>query len=150
MGQTNPRYPVMEIALAVEDCASHTGRLRERKRAGDIVAVRQPHYAIGAKERAAYVWLRLEGLEENEMARLADVLVETEDGPVFDKRRYCVPLDRLAEVLPGFDVGRARDTADTYQPFYNLDEETGTWLALQVPPLDVHGLVFDKLTGEYL
>ena len=147
MGQTNPNYPVREIAIAVEDCAAHTFATKERKLAGDIIACRRPAYIVGTGEVAVYLWLRVEGLEENEMARLTDMLVE--GGVRFDKRRYCIPLARLAEVAPGFSVARALDPADKYQPFLTFDTESHLWLTA-APPFDVRGLVFDKQTGAFL
>ena len=144
MGQTTRDYRMWEAAIAVEDCAPHTNGTKERKLAGDIIALRRPGTAIGRLERSPYLWLRLGGMDENDMARLTDGL----DG--FDKRRYCIPLARLAAVVPGFSVARALDAADAYQPFLPSDAEPPYAFLASATVLDVHGLVFDKETRRYL
>ena len=154
MGQTNRRYPVFEIALSCEDAAPHTAGTKERKQAGDIIALRRFGTEIGAKERHGYLWLRIEGLEENEMARFTDLMTNTGDPDtatrLYDKRRYCIPLARLAQAVPGFSESRARDLTDPYQPFITVDAERPHAYLAAGRPLDVHGLVFDKVTGWYL
>lgn len=141
MGQTNPQYPVFEVALACE----HRGNagLHERKTVGDIIAIRKPSSGIGAKEVSKYLWLRLEGLEENQMHRLVDSI----DG--FDKRRYQIPLERLVSIVPSLNLARIKDLSDKYQPFLGIDEESLRFVSIG-RPLNVHGLVWDKATGRYL
>lgn len=148
MGYTNPRYPVFEIALSCEYGGTHTGGLMERKVHGDIIAMRPPSTAVGSGEMSRFLWLRIEGLEENEMAKLADLLVVNEQ--IFDKRRYCIPLDRLKAVVPSFDIARAKDSADKYQPFLGVDEETPFRFVRDHRPLNVHGLVYDKLKSRFI
>lgn len=148
MGQTRRAYPVYEVALSCEDCAPHSGGLSERKLAGDIIALRRPHTSIGRKERATYLWLYLDGLEENDMAVLCDELMEGTTR--YEKRRYCIPFDRLAAVVPGFSIARALDVNDDYQPFLPIDLDEPHVRLTRTPPLDVHGLVFDRATGVYL
>ncbi len=157
MGETNPTYPVREIALACFSKPDLNGN--ERIQEGDIVAVRKPNISIGRKEANIYLWLRLEGLEENEMARLADCLYEPNElnvesgvptGNRYDKRRYCIPFDRLKEVYPAFNMEKARDPDVVYQPFLGIDENDLFYFLTEEPPFSVSGLVFDKQTGEYL
>ena len=144
MGQTNRQYPVFEIALSCEHGGTHTGGTKERKCIGDIIALRRPATAVGSAEMSSYLWLRIEGLEENDMARLTDPI----DG--FDKRRYCIPFGRLAAIAPDFNVARAKDLNDKYQPFLNVDEETPFRFLTARRALNVHGLIFDKQTGGYI
>jgi|SRR3990167_179690 len=144
MGYTNHNYPVMEIAISCEHGGTHTGGTKERKCVGDIIAIRRPAQAVGRLEQSGYLWLRIEGLEENEMARLTDPI----EG--HDKRRYCIPLDRLAQVVPSFNVARARDLADKYQPFLGVDEDPPFRFICSERPFNVHGLVWDKQTGGYI
>ena len=144
MGQTNPNYTVFEIAISCEYGGVHTNGLKERKTVGDIIAVRRPNTAIGRLEMSGYIWLRVEGLEENEMARLKDPI----DG--HDKRRYCIPLDRLLAIAPAFNISRAKDLNDKYQPFLGVDEEPPYRFIYGHRPLNVHGLIFDKQTGRYI
>ena len=121
------------------------------------MAVRQPHYVIGTKEATGYIWLRVEGLEENDgpifLSPNYDSDVDQRDlnSPTirFDKRRYCIPLDRLKKIYHAFDIERAKDINDIYQPFMNLDEDNFKYLTPR-KPLNVRGLIFDKLKGEYL
>jgi len=147
MGQTNRKYPIMEAAISLEDAAPHSGG--ERKLAGDIIALRREGVGeIGKKERHGYLWLRLEGLEENDFTQLTESLEQ--GGERFDKRRYCIPLNRLERVVPGFSISRAMDPADPYQPFMPVDEDVPHSYLDRGPILSVEGLVFDKVTGRYL
>ena len=142
MGYTNPNHPIFELALSLENCAPHTGGTKERKLAGDIVAIRRPAQAIGTKEAKTYLWLRVQGLEENDMARLTDSI----EG--FDKRRYCIPLERLKEIVPTFDIAKAMDPNVIYQPFLILDEEDFKFLGSE-QPFEIEDILFDKQTGKY-
>ena len=157
MGYTNPNYPVMEIAINIENHAP-AGE-NERSLEGDIIAVRKPLEYIGDKETKTFVWLLVEGLEENEMSRLDEVLYEPfsidgtfsdENKVKYDKRRFCIPLERLKQVFPDFDIAKARDKNVIYQPFLPVDEDNLSRLPLKVKPLSVHGLVFDKVFGKYI
>lgn len=141
MGQTDPKYPIFEVAISCEDCAPHVS---ERKLAGDIIAVRRPGMEIGSGEDKRFLWLRLEGLEENEMAQLVASITG------FDKRRYSIPLDRLKVLWPSFDMNRALDPNDSYQPFILIDGDGPHWFLDITPAFSVHGLVYDKILGDYL
>lgn len=144
MADIYKKYPVKEIAILTQNYNDH---LHERAKEGDIIAIRKPHNCIGTKEQTNYLWLRIEGLEELELELLNE---ENYEGNVrFEKRRYCIPLHRLKEVYPAFDITRARDMLDKYQPFMIIDEETGRYLT-PVKPFNIHGLIFDKTKGEYL
>lgn len=144
MGQTNPKYPVFEIAISCEHGGTHTNGTKERKCVGDIIAIRPPLGMIGGKEMGGYLWLHVEGLEENAMWHLVD----TVDG--FDKRRYCIPLDRLTAIVPSFNSSRAKDLDDKYQPFLNVDEEPPFRHLNKARPYNVHGLVYDKQMSRFI
>lgn len=153
MGHTNPNYPVMEIALSCEHGGTHSGGLKERKAVGDIIAIRKPGSAIGSAEMSRYLWLRIEGLEENQMYRLTDPVYSNpadDSSAVFDKRRYCIPLDRLKAITPSLDIARATNLNDKYQPFLGVDEEPPFRFISDVRPVNVHGLIFDKVTGRFI
>lgn len=141
MGQTNRRFPVYEVAVLTQSHAPLASG-HERAVEGDIIAVRPPLRGIGMLEMHRHLWLRVDGFEEGELSLTANV-------PGFEKRRYQIPLARLAEAVPGFDPAQARNPTAVYQPFCVTDEDTGVF-ATAVTPLDAHGLVFDTLTGEYL
>lgn len=144
-------YPVREVALAIQD-RQPLASGHERMQTGDIIAIRKPSRGVGKKEASQYLWLRIQGPDTNELDKLKGMLDETgtEDDPgiEFDKRRYCIPLNRL----PGFvDTARVQDPTDIYQPFLPLDEDSLLYLeGSQRKPFRVEGLVFDKLTGRFL
>ncbi len=151
MGETNPTYPVMEIALSMENAPDNVSGT-ERKKIGDIVAIRKPGTHCGSQETKRYLWLRIEGLEENVFAVFTQQVFEPTDpetGLAFDKRRYCIPLGRLQTLYPALNQVRARDPLDFYQPFVTVDSEDFSFVAAD-PPYQVAGLVFDKATGDYL
>lgn len=141
MAETYRSYPVVEVALSVQSLHESAGH--ERLQEGDIVECRPPSDAVGRLEMSRFLWLRLSGLEGGQYAALSTGV----EG--FEKRRYRIPLERLAAVWPGFDVARARDPVEVYQPCLGLDEDTGryVWAAA---PLEAAGLVQDVVTGEYL
>ena len=151
MSETNPSYPTMELAISCETMIDlESGH--ERKKPGDIIVVREAGSYIGRREMARYIWLRVEGLEENEFPALMQMEVDPEGSDplaIYDKRRYCIPFSKLAEIDPDFDADRAADPSDVYQPYLVVDAETGLYL-IQGTPFDVSGLVYDKHTGEYL
>ena len=130
----------MEVALFVVSKSPNGSN--ERCQEGDIVAMRRAGVGIGKKERSLFLWVRVIGLDLNDMGALSDGI----DG--YDKRRYNIPLERLAQVCP-MDLRRVRDAADEYQPCLGFDDETGEYLYNQAP-LEVRGLVFDKEVGRYL
>ena len=157
---------VKEIALALEDLGSLTKQvwitadipdppppvltlveLVDRKKVGDIIAVREPGVGIGRKETHEYLWLTVRG-------KWSDIHALTkpwaENGVKYEKRRFCIPLDRLKEVYPDFDKNRALDLSDFYQPFNPTDKETGLFLFKNNKVFDIKGLVYDKEKGKYL
>ena len=143
--EVNKIYPVAEVAILTQNRPDH---ISERAKEGDIITSRKAHYTIGTKERTNYLWLRIEGLEDEFMRQLTDLNFDGNSAR-YNKRRFSIPLHRLVEVFPSFDINRARDIADEYQPFMILDEDTGRYL-VPVKPFQVSGLVFDKTLGVYL
>jgi hypothetical protein len=119
----------------------------ERRQEGDIVEARPPSPGIGFMEMSRFLWLRVEGLEDALVAKFCAGVVDGAER--FDKRRYQIPLARLAAVVPGFDPALARDPSLVYQPFLVVDEESGHYLTAGAP-LAAQGLIYDTVTGEYL
>lgn len=150
MGETNPNYPTMEIALAktnAPDLPDH-----ERMKRGDIIAIRKPGSYIGSKEGKTFIWLHIDGLEQNDFAVFTQQVFEPTDpetGERFDKRRYSIPFGRLTTLYPAFNLTRATDSNDFYQPFLLIDSEDYEIVSAD-PAYDVTGLVFDKAIGDYL
>jgi len=150
MGYTNRKFPVMEIAISLTGKANLPSG-HERKQLGDIIAIRKPHSVIGSKEVTEFLWLRIEGIEEDLMMLLQDIVESTgQPSVVYDKRRYCIPLRKLKKFFPSFDIGRAMDKTDIYQPFIVVDEDEPHIYLADLRPLRIEGLVFDKLKGIYL
>lgn len=154
MPQTFRDYPVREVALSVEDKATLLSG-HERKQEGDIVAIRKPHSGIGSGiESTHHLWLRIQGPDANDMT-YDQVLIENADqhgdGPIFDKKQHCIPLDRLKVVCPWLDLTRVRDTTDAYQPFLPFDEDDHSYLpGLERGVLEVEGLVLNKAIMDYV
>lgn len=160
MGETYHKYPTMEVAILTVNRPDHDN---ERACPGDIIVIRRPHHVIGTKEGTEYIWLRFDGLEANGFWDLKggsgtymDPQYDAPDAKSFetryDKRRYCIPLERLKKFIPSFDIARAQDPEDFYQPFITVDfADSGFYKYLcNEAPLTVDGLVFDKDIGDYL
>lgn len=151
MGVTNPNYPTMEIALCMINAPDNADGT-ERMKKGDIIAIRKPGSFIGSKEGKIFLWLHIDGPEENEFALFAQQVYEPTDpetGTRFDKRRYEIPLGRLQVLYPAFNQSRATDPNDFYQPFLLIDSEDFEIVTADSPYV-VSGLVFDKAIGDYL
>jgi len=145
-------YPVMEIAISADSRAAENGNRRQE---GDVVAVRRATNWIagemGSKERHRFIWLRGYGLEEADIWALTEPIIEGEASTVvYEKRRYAIPLERLAVRLPEFNVDRARDGSDLYQPFILPADDSPHRAVTIARPLQLRGLVFDKHLGRYL
>lgn len=150
MGALNPNYPVMEIAISLVNYTPlESGH--ERLLVGDIVAVRKPDVGVGRKEVEEYLWLRVEGLEEGELQILVESIT-TSAGEQFDKRRYGIPLEKIKEIDPDFDVDLALEDDRIYQPFLVVDYDEGYYFILEdgQQPFQTSGLIFDKETQEYI
>ena len=159
-------YPVKEIALYLRSRAPlATGAPRAQE--GDIIEVRDPSLGIGLQEAHDVLWLLVEGLKAQEFSflkePLTDPLTERRDDKVVqintlvEKHRYSIPLERLAAVAEFFDIARARDVTDPYQPFLPIDLDDSdvrlhyTHLPGTAPsPQRFEGLVFDKASGMFL
>lgn len=150
MPETYKEYPIMELTLALEsykDLASGHERCQE----GDIVNVRRPKNGTGLGVPKEYLKILVDGFEKNEFDRLTQPIGSGVDengdviAPFFDKRRYCVPLEKL-----NLDLVRAKDKNDVYQPFLLTDTDEPFLFLEQNTPLNVYGLIFDKLKGQFI
>jgi hypothetical protein len=158
MAQTSRRTQVYEVVVATEDGAPLASG-HERKQAGDIIGLRPvtaPQAGlVGSKERHRYLWLLMELTDEQAAALTQPVGGEVDEvtevrAPQWEKRRYRIPLDRLAQILPGFSPARARNLADLYQPCCGLDEDAPYAMLTRARPLRPEGLVVDVVTGRAL
>jgi len=152
MSELDPNYPVMEIAISLVAYAPLASG-HERVIEGDIAAVRKPNEGIGREEAKHYMWMRVEGLEESEFAKLTDYIVDSTSNIIYDKRRYCIPLEKLYEADPEFDIDLALEEDHIYQPFLVVDYDDRTFEFLLEDghlPFQVSGLIYDKVIGDYL
>ncbi len=140
MSYINPDYSTMEVMLST---VSYPELDSERKLVGDIVEVRKPDIGAGLRELRRYLWLHMEGIEFDEWAILKTGIKG------FEKRRFCIPLERLVQFNSAFDPVKAMDTTIIYQPFLPVDEETGLWL-YDPNPINLMGLIYDKETGIFI
>ena len=141
-----------EVALSME----YGGVLasgHERKQIGDILTVRPVRGVVGDAERKRFLWLHVRSSNDSEFVHALQQpmftgTIETEDRVQYEKRRYYIPLAKLKEAMPSFDVSRALDVTDPYQPFLGTDEDL-PWRTLYQPvALGIEGLVYDKQLGR--
>ena len=151
MSDLDPNYPIMEIAISLVSYASLPSG-HERVIEGDIVAVRYPDTGVGRKEIEEFMWMRVEGLEESEFSKLTDYVIDSTSQIVYDKRRYSIPLEKIYEIDPDFDIDLALKEDRIYQPFLlvDYDEDYSFILEDGQLPFQVSGLVYDKVIGDYL
>ena len=142
MSVLSAKYPVMELCLStVSGAVVDTDK---RKFVGDIIAIRKPTNGAGLRELKRYLWLRSEQIEENDWA----VLVQSTQ---YEKRRFCIPLERLKNFVTDFDVEKAMNREIIYQPFMPVDKQTGLWLYKDsCNTIDALGLIYDKKYGIYI
>lgn len=138
---------VREIAIST---GSRGGSIEQ----GDILCVRKPVGHCGMAERGRMIWIRVTTeLDSTVLDQLGEPFIESD--VLYQKRRYSVPLNRIAEKFPSFDINRALDEGDHYQPFVGTpDTPYGVkgnfqW-AETIPPFDIEGFVFDKATMRFL
>ena len=167
MPEDHRDYSVLEVAIYIRDLPNTVGG--ERVKEGDIIAIREPLGYIGKSEAAQFLWLLIEGLDISDMFHFKDSFTEGDgqDAPRYEKRQYCIPLKRLKEVAPFVDLNRVRDGGDKYQPFLPVDLDVPYYRfgteshsihglmhlpagLIARPPLDVHGLVFNKKTTRFV
>ncbi len=159
MPETFRDYPVYELTLAL---FSKRDRQGEHIQEGDIVDAYPAGDVIGMgrKEIKLFMRIRVEGWDSSQYGRLNTHLTEPPDDfdeidpepPKYDKRRYCVPLDRLNKVLPSLDLAKARDPNVIHQPGMPVDtDDPHDYLeGAEMRPLPIEGLVWDKVLGEFI
>ena len=136
-------YSTFEMAILLVDLPDNG--THERAKIGDIIAIRLHNlHHCGNAEKGMFLWIPVDGLEDDEMSVFADSV----EG--FEKRRYCVPLDRLKELVPTLEMAKVLDPSIKYQPFTLPDEEDFNRYLAPTAPLPIQGSVFDKAIGTYL
>jgi hypothetical protein len=134
---------IKEIAIALFD--SHGG-IEE----GDIVQCRKVSDGIGLKEAHGFLWFRADISDQLALV-LASTHTDASDN-VINKRRFQIPLTQIQAVVdPNFDISRARDINDNYQPYLAID--AGCLFTDPDPQtfeLEGMDLIWDKSTGDYV
>lgn len=154
----NREYKTFVMVLSTRSLGEPNGI--DRVQTGDVTAVRNRGSGIGGSTLATYLYLLVNGLERLEMERLTHSVGEPfrEDGEYdpdlrpgskrLDRHRYCVPFDRLKEYVPRIDVARILDVTDPYQPFMPVNDDN--LFITPEPPLNVRGLVWDKVFTRFI
>ena len=151
MSQFARSYPDVEIAISTQSY-SPLASGHERVQEGDIVTVvGKLRTSRGLKAGKLFLWLRIYGEEiaflQQLMEHIFDLDGDGDPGKQFDKKRFNIPLQRLKNQFPAFDLVRARDPLDDYQPFIPFDEDDFRYLeGPALRPFALWGLVVDKKT----
>lgn len=159
MPETFDDRPVVEVALWVYDKRNGPNGEPSAKK-GDIIAVRRERGSFGRglaehgnPQRKLVLWVRMQGLDWNDWAAIKRPWTERDDlsnpGVVLEKRRYCIPFDRLAKLRPDLSFDKIEDRSLEWQPDAVIDADT-TMALHRGPVLDPIGLIFDKKTMKYL
>ena len=134
---------IKEIAISLFD--SHGG-VEE----GDVIECRDVSNGIGLKEAEGYLWFRADISPS-----LADVLRGPQmdiNNHVVNKRRFKIPLQQIKNVIDAnFDLDRARDLNDNYQPYLPID--AGCLFTDPDPQtfaIEGLDLIWDKSTEGYI
>ena len=165
-------FPTYELGIFVDESRADDEDGMTKRQTGDIVVSRPASNGIGLKERFSLIWLRVEGWSKSRFDALdSSVFAHSQVDPVNDKSavepedeedfiekfRFCIPLKALKKIRPDFDVDRASDELDPYQPFMIVDEGNGDEERLDEGlflvgnrPVDPDGLIFDKVLNRYI
>ena len=106
----------MKVEIAIALFNSHGG-IEE----GDIVVCRKPIGGIGKKEGKQFLWISADISEEfyNFLSRPE----KDDDENIVKKRKYKIALDEIKKINESFDLVKARDLDDEYQPFLSMDKD---------------------------
>lgn len=151
MSSLNEDNPLMEVQIKVFDFVDNG--INERSKEGDIITVREAVGRLGDRERARYLWIRVQGLDSTDWLNKEDPLTEFDDpknpGEIYSKHRFCIPLDHLASIRPDIDIVKVRDKTLDYQPDMVVDEDTGDGL-VDTPIMNAKNLIYDKKIEDFI
>lgn len=122
---------MVEVAIAMFNSGNPLGA-----RVGSIVEARQPLGMIGSKERLLYLWMQVEGPDEEVLLGLKEHRYQDPGSRLIlvHKYRWEVPVAALQGTIRGFELLRAMNPLEVYQPTLNLDARTGRYSA-RVPAM---------------
>lgn len=123
---------IVEVCIAAHDFGP--GRAQE----GDIIAIREPQLHIGLKEGRDFLWFLADDSE------LPDPALLEGDAPGL-KKRFNIPLARLQAKFGQFNLSRARNPDDWYQPFRGTD--TGGMHRSEHALFTLRDIMVDKRSG---
>jgi hypothetical protein len=115
-------------------------------REGDVILEREPLGRIGAKEARNFVWVLASFPDDVEHV---SARVNASD-VILDKARFNLSVGTLQAALPTFDISRARDPNDVYQPFLPVSSRAGGSFVFGTPTqtLNLAGRIHDKQLGR--
>jgi hypothetical protein len=134
---------VYEIAIMVKNAP---GGIEE----GDILTCRKPAGGIGKSEAGICIWIKVE-LGEKLAEQIREPIYDVNGKSVLVKRRYKITLDKIKELNAEFDLNRAKDHIDKYQPYLEIDKD---YLFVdpnpQILELEKLKIIWDKQTETYI
>lgn len=151
---------IIEIALAFD--GERTGRgKRQHSEEGDIIASRSPTGIVGSAEAHAWIWCQVE-IPDGTLAALASLGLNTRAIPRGRhvgaaanqvKHRFNINAIKLTVKQPGFNMARARNPRNLYQPFYGditpVRGGAGGYVLSNPVVLSASGgLLHDKVSGS--
>lgn len=107
-----------------------------------VLVNRQPLDQIGRSERSVFMWFLVDETGDGRD-------LQTLKDPVTGDSRYRVTFATLQAEYPFFDIGRATDPNDEYQPFLDPDPATGIIRSVNVPALSSSG-VEERVSGAII
>lgn len=115
----------------------------KRVQVGDIVTMRPARGSVGRKELQSVIWVTINSPVDLGWADFKEPMRD-KNGEVIAKRRFSigVGLGKLKTIMPSFDLAKAANPNEVYQPFVNVDATGGRQRAKQDIPLT--GLFTDK------
>lgn len=165
-------YPTYELGIYVNESRSDDLDGLTRKQTGDIVICRPAYKGVGLKEMYGYIWLRAEGWSKARFDSLTSrvyphsqvdprddrLMIDSDEDEIeIEKFRYRIPLEAFMKLDLSFDISRAEDELDLYQPFMLLDAGDGEddrinegLFLVASPAFNLDGIVFDKAQNCYI
>lgn len=116
----------------------------DRAKAGDIIVCRPATGSIGKEEMTSLIWLTIDVTNESVLSGLMEFPTDVQGQVIPGSwRKFSIPLLRLKQLNASFDLTRAADPKDAYQPFVNISGSR--MIVKESIPYDQ--TILDKQTG---
>lgn len=116
----------------------------DRAKAGDIIVVRPAVGVIGKEEQTGIIWITVDVTNPVVLEGLMEFPTDVQGRVIAGSwRKFAIPLLRLKQLNASFDLKRAADPRDAYQPFVQID---GTRMTVK-EHIPYDQTVIDKETG---